>query len=73
MQPPPLCLYPSLSVYLFSLFACVRLSLSSALYLSFSSSLSLCNGISIGQIATGIQYADHLIESLIGCLMSACC
>lgn len=44
-----------------------------ALYLLLSSSLPLCNGISIGQIATGIQYAQHLIESLIGCLMSACC
>lgn len=66
----------SLSVSLLlclSLFACVCLSLSSALYLPFSSTLSLCNGISIGQIATGIQYADRLIESLIGCLMSACC
>lgn len=56
-----------------SLFASVCLSLSSALYLSLPSSPSLCNGISIGQIATGIQYADRLIESLIGCLMSACC
>lgn len=63
---PPLS-YRSLSRSL-SLCACVCLSL----YLLFPSSLPLCNGISIGQIATGIQYGDHLIESLIGCLMSAC-
>lgn len=64
---------PSVLSLSLSLCACVCLSLSPALYLSFSSSLSLCNGISIGRIATGIQYAHHLIESLIGCLMSACC
>lgn len=49
------------------------LCLSPALYLSSPSSPWPCNGISIGQIATGIRRARHLIESLIGCLMPACC
>lgn len=61
---------PSVFISVF-LCACMCVCLSAALYLPSPSALSVCNGISIGQIATGIQYADRLIESLIGCLMSA--
>lgn len=64
IQPPPLCSYLSLALSL-PLFVSISCSLSLVFLLS--------NGISIGQIATGIQSADRLIESLIGCLMSACC